>query len=163
MTIKDILLIGDPRLYEISEPVQQEELSDIAPIVAQLGEVIKEFRATYGAGRAIAAPQLGIMKRLIVMNIDEPVAIINPVIYDYSDEQFEMWDDCMSFPNLLVKVRRHQKCTMKFRDLHWEEQVWELEGDLSELMQHEYDHLNGILATMRAVDDQSLKWRRKVK
>jgi peptide deformylase len=84
MTIKDILLIGDPRLYEISEPVRQEELPEIAPIVAQLGAVIKEFRATYGAGRAIAAPQLGIMKRLIVLNIDKPVAIINPVIYDYS-------------------------------------------------------------------------------
>lgn len=159
MTIQDILLIGDPRLYEISEPVKKEEVKELEPIVAQLGQVIKEFRATYGAGRAIAAPQLGIMKRLIVLNIDEPVAIINPVIRDYSKEQFEMWDDCMSFPNLLVKVRRHQCCTMTFKDLSWEDQVWELEGDLSELMQHEYDHLNGILATMRAVDDQSLRWR----
>lgn len=163
MTIKDILLIGDPRLYEIAEPVRKEEVQDLAPVVLQLGSVIKEFRATYGAGRAIAAPQLGIMKRLIVMNIDEPVAMINPVLYDFSEEEFEMWDDCMSFPNLLVKVRRHKTCKMRFRDLNWNEQVWELEDDLSELMQHEYDHLNGILATMRTVDDQSLKWRLKVK
>ena len=159
MTIKDILLIGDPRLYQIAEAVEKEEVETLRPVVMQLGGVIKEFRATYGAGRAIAAPQLGIMKRLIVMNIDEPIAIINPILYDYSEEEFEMWDDCMSFPNLLVKVRRHLKCKMRFLDLEWKEQVWELEGDLSELMQHEYDHLNGILATMRAVDDQSMKWR----
>lgn len=159
MTLNDILLLGDPRLYEISEPVEKEEVPELKPVVAQLAGLVRQFRDKYGAGRAIAAPQLGIMKRLIVMNIDEPVAIINPVIYDYSEEQFEMWDDCMSFPNLLVKIRRHQSCKMKFRDLQWKEQVWELEGDLSELMQHEYDHLNGILATMRAIDDQSLKWR----
>ncbi len=159
MTLNDILLIGDPRLYQIAEPVAKEELSDITPKALQLADVVQQFRKTYGAGRAIAAPQLGIMKRLIVMNIDKPIAIFNPVLYDYSEETFEMWDDCMSFPNLLVKVSRHKKCKLRFRDWDWNEQIWDLEDDLSELLQHEYDHLNGILATMRAIDDQSFKWR----
>lgn len=159
MHLKDIILLGDPRLYNVCDPIQQSELPILPPIVEDMAKVILEFRAKYGAGRAIAAPQLGIMKRLIVMNIDKPIAIINPELFDKSEEMMELWDDCMSFPNLLVRLMRHQRCKMRFRDLTWQEQVWELEGDLSELMQHEYDHLNGVLATMRAMDAQSFKWR----
>ena len=65
----------------------------------------------------------------------------------------------MSFPELLVKVRRHYSLRMHFRDKNWEEQVWDLEGDMAELLQHEYDHLDGILATMRAIDEKSFRWR----
>ncbi len=160
MTINDILLLGDPRLYQIAEPVRKEEIPEITPVFLKMAGVVRQFREHYGAGRAIAAPQLGVLKRMIVMNIDRPVAIFNPVLSDYSDEMIELWDDCMSFPNLLVKVQRHKRCTLHFRDLDWKEQVWHLEDDLSELLQHEYDHLNGILATMRAIDDQSFKWRK---
>lgn len=159
MHLSDILLLGDPRLYEKCAPVEQSELESLRPVVAGLANVILEFRAKYKAGRAIAAPQLGIMKRLIVLNIDKPVAIINPEFFDKSEEMMELWDDCMSFPNLLVRLRRHRRCKMRFRDLEWQEHVWELEDDLSELMQHEYDHLDGILATQRAIDEHSFKWR----
>jgi peptide deformylase len=159
MHLEDIILLGDPRLYEKCAPVEQSELEAIKPVVDGLANVILEFRAKYNAGRAIAAPQLGIMKRLIVMNIDKPVAIINPILYDQSEEMMELWDDCMCFPNLLVRLERHRSCKMKFRDLDWSEQVWELEDSLSELMQHEYDHLDGILAISRAIDNQSFKWR----
>ena len=85
--------------------------------------------------------------------------MINPVIFDHSPELFELWDDCMSFPHLLVRLKRHSHCKIKFKDLNWEDQEWFLEGDLSELLQHECDHLDGILATMRAIDKQSFKWR----
>lgn len=159
MHLEDILQLGHPKLYESCDPIQQNELESIAPIVGQLANVILEFRAKYGAGRAIAAPQLGVMKRLVVMNIDRPIAIINPVIYERSEEMIELWDDCMSFPNLLVRLKRHKYCKMKFRDLQWQEQVWDLADDLSELMQHEVDHLDGILSTMRAIDKQAFKWR----
>lgn len=159
MHLEDILLLGDPRLYEKCAPVEKAELEDMKPIVDGLANVILEFRAKYNAGRAIAAPQLGVMKRLIVMNIDKPIAIINPILYDQSDEMMELWDDCMCFPNLLVRLERHRRCKMKFRDLDWNEHVWELEDSLSELMQHEYDHLDGILAISRAIDNQSFKWR----
>jgi len=110
-------------------------------------------------GRAIAAPQLGNMKRLIYMNIDEPVVFINPEIIAKSEETFVLWDDCMCFPNLLVKVRRHQRITIRYRDEQWNLKEWEMESDLSELLQHEYDHLEGILCTMRAIDRKSFKWR----
>lgn len=158
-TIKNILLLGDSRLYETCPPVEKSELPQVSGWVDDMAATVIAFRKQYGAGRAIAAPQLGIMRRLIVMNIDQPVAFINPVLSDFSEEQFEMWDDCMSFPNLLVKLTRHKRCKITYLDLNWEEQSLWLEDDLSELLQHEYDHLNGILATMRAIDEHSFKWK----
>jgi len=159
-TLADLLLLGDPRLYETCESVLENELPLVAGWVADLDNVIKEVRHKYGFGRAIAAPQLGIMKRLIYMNIEKPVVFINPELDDLSAEMFELWDDCMSFPNLLVKVKRHRSLTINYLDENWEPQSRRMENDLSELLQHEYDHLNGILCTMRAVDDKAFKWRK---
>ena len=158
-TLQDLLLLGDPRLYERCEPVLQPELPLVRDWVADLDNVMKEVKARYNFGRAIAAPQLGIMKRLIYMNIDRPVVFINPELLDLSDEMFELWDDCMSFPNLLVKVKRHRSLTIKYMDEQWQPREWDMKDDLSELLQHEYDHLNGVLCTMRAVDKRSFKWR----
>lgn len=157
--LSDILLLGDPRLYEICEPVLQSDLPLLKDWVADLDNVMKEVRGKYNFGRAIAAPQLGIMKRLIYMKIDKPIVFINPKFTGLSDEMFELWDDCMSFPNLLVRVRRHKSLTINYLDENWEPQVWNMENNLAELLQHEYDHLDGILCTMRAIDDYSFRWR----
>jgi peptide deformylase len=154
-----IIMLGDPRLYEVSEPVLREEVPSLLPAVRDLSEVLAEFKRTYGAGRAIAAPQIGVMKRIIFMNIDRPVAMFNPELTALSPEMFELWDDCMCFPNLLVRVRRHKTCTLTFFDETWKKHEWLLEDSLSELIQHEYDHLEGILATQRAIDDRSFAWR----
>ena len=157
--LKDLLLLGDPILYQVSDPVHYEELDSVSTWVADLHNVMEDIRSTYNFGRAIAAPQLGIMKRLIYMNIDKPVVFINPEIISKSDELIELWDDCMCFPNLLVKVIRHQRITIRYRDEQWNLKEWQMEGDLSELLQHEYDHLEGILCTMRAIDNKSYRWR----
>ncbi|WP_235299486.1 peptide deformylase [Portibacter marinus] len=158
-TIDDLLLLGNPLLYEVSEPIVESEMPFVKKWVADLHHVMEAIRAKYHFGRAIAAPQLGIMKRLIYMNIDQPTVFINPVLSNLSEEKMELWDDCMSFPNLLVKVRRHKSLTIKFRNENWQEQELEMHDDLSELIQHEYDHLEGILCTMRAIDNQSFKWK----
>jgi peptide deformylase len=158
-TLNDLLLLGDPRLYKVCEPVLQSELPQVKDLIADLANVMREVQGKYHFGRAIAAPQLGIMKRLIYMHINQPVVFINPELCDMSDDLFELWDDCMSFPNLLVKVKRHQSLTIKYLDENWQPQQWHMDGDLSELLQHEYDHLDGILCTMRAIDDRSFKWR----
>jgi len=157
--LQDLLLLGDSKLYQVSEPVLQSELSFVPGWVADLHHVMEEIRAKYHFGRAIAAPQLGIMKRVIYMNIDKPVAFINPEFTFLSDEMFEVWDDCMCFPNLLVKVKRHKELIIKYLDENWQSHEWKMSGDLSELLQHEYDHLDGILCTMRAIDEKSFKWR----
>jgi len=158
-TLSDLLLLGDPRLYQMCDPILKEELPLVNDWVADLANVMREVRTKYGFGRAIAAPQLGIMKRLIYMNIDKPVVFINPELTDLSVDLFELWDDCMSFPNLLVKVKRHSSLAINYRDENWQPQTRQMEGALSELLQHEYDHLDGILCTMRAIDDKSFKWR----
>lgn len=158
-TLDDLLVLGDPRLYEICQEVTKEELPFVKEWVEDLHNVMQEIREKYNFGRAIAAPQLGIMKRVIYMNIDKPVVFINPVLENLSEELFELWDDCMSFPRLLVKVKRHKSLTIRYLDENWQEQVWDMQDDLSELLQHEYDHLDGVLCTMRAIDNKSFKWR----
>jgi peptide deformylase len=155
--LERILLLGNPLLYEISKPVQKEEIEEVKKITGELHAALMEFREKYKAGRAIAAPQLGYLKRIIYMHIDKPVVFINPVLINKSEKMMELWDDCMSFPGLLVKVQRHEKCSIKYTGLDWQENVMDLEGSLSELLQHEYDHLDGILATMRIIDNKSLK------
>lgn len=158
-TIEDILKLGDPRLYENCEAITQEELPLVKTWVKDLHEAMEDIRKCYGFGRGIAAPQLGIMKRFFYLDLDKPYVIINPEIIDPSEEMFELWDDCMSFPNLLVKVKRHQSLTLDYLDENWEKQSWKVEGSISELIQHENDHLNGVLCTMRAIDDKSFKWK----
>jgi len=153
--VREILLLGNKELYEVSAPVEKEEVAGLKGVIADLHDTLMAYRGRYGAGRAIAAPQIGIKKRLIYMHIDEPVVFINPVLAYHDDEMMKVLDDCMSFPGLYVYVLRHQRCAIKYRDIAWKECALELEGDLSELLQHEYDHLDGILATMRAIDKHS--------
>jgi peptide deformylase len=157
--LENLLQLGNPLLYEVCKPVLPSELPLVKVWVADLHNVMQEIREKYNFGRAIAAPQLGIMKRLIYMNINKPIVFINPEFTFLSEEMFELWDDCMSFPNLLVKVKRHKNLTIKYLDENWETQEWNMTDDLSELLQHEYDHLDGILCTMRAIDEKSFKWR----
>jgi len=155
MAAREICLLGNPQLYEVSMPVREHELDAIRDIVKDLHDTLMDFRRRYGAGRAIAAPQIGVMKRLLYMHIDRPMLFVNPTLDQKSDEMIEVWDDCMCFPELLVKVKRHKSCRIQFRKLDWKEEEIDLEGDLSELLQHEYDHLEGVLAVSQAVDGQS--------
>lgn len=159
MKLDRILQLGHPLLYKVSEPVKRAELEALKPVFDDLHDIILEFRAKYRAGRAIAAPQIGVMKRIICWNVERPRVLINPELDNLSEEMMELWDDCMSFPNLLVRLKRHKRCRVRFYDENWQRQEWNLADDLSELIQHEFDHLDGILATQRAIDDRSFKWR----
>lgn len=157
--LSDLLLLGNPLLYERCSPVLETDCPEVAGWVADLHQVMEEIRDKYHFGRAIAAPQLGIMKRLIYMNIDRPVVFINPEFSFLSPELFELWDDCMSFPNLMVRIKRHSSITINYLDENFIPRVWEMSDDLAELLQHEVDHLDGVLCTMRAIDERSFKWR----
>ncbi len=158
-SIQDLVLLGDSRLYESCSEVTKQDIELIPRWTQDLHSVIEAIREQYGFGRGIAAPQLGIMKRFIYININNPWVLINPEIIEASEDMFEMWDDCMSLPSLLVKVKRHQKITVRYTDIDWNIQEVNAENDLSELLQHEIDHLNGILCTMRAINNKSFKWK----
>jgi peptide deformylase len=154
-----ILLLGDPGLYQVSLPLEKHEVPELEPVIRDMHSTLMDFRAKYGAGRAIAAPQIGILKRLIYIHIDKPLVIINPELSELSPQMMEVWDDCLCFPELFVRVKRHESCKMRFHDEKWKVHEWQLTGYMSELLQHECDHLDGILATQRAIDNKSFKWR----
>lgn len=153
--IKEILKLGNPRLYEKSMEILPSESENVKIWVEDLHDTLMDFRKTYGAGRAVAAPQIGVHKRLLYMYLDKPYIFINPSLTFPDDEKYVLWDDCMSFPGLIVKVERYKRAVIHYQDENFKPCKMELEGDLSELLQHEYDHLDGILATMRAIDNRS--------
>jgi peptide deformylase len=155
MPVKEIMLLGNPQLHGISAEVKKEEFGTMESVVQDLHDTLMEFKQKYGAGRAVAAPQIGVMNRLIYLHITEPVVYINPHLEFIGDETMVLWDDCMSFPDLFVKVRRHKKCSITYRDLTWKKHHVTYKDDMAELLQHEYDHLNGILAVSRAIDGKS--------
>ncbi len=154
--VREILKLGNPKLYEVCGEVTNEEREMVKEWVKDLHDTLMDYRKTYGAGRAVAAPQIGVPKRLLYMYTDRPYVFINPVLTFPDEEMYELVDDCMSFPGLMVRVSRHRRADIRYLDENFEPRVMHLEGDLSELLQHEYDHLDGILATMRAVDNKSL-------
>lgn len=159
MAVREILRLGNPGLFKVCRPISEVEIPFARTVVQDLSDTLFHFRERHGAGRAIAAPQIGAFVRIVFMHVGEPIAFINPRLEDLSDEMMTLWDDCMSFPDLLVKVQRHQRCTISYRDLDWMQQVMHLEGGLSELLQHEVDHLDGVLAVSRAVDGQSFAYK----
>ena len=152
---RKILRLGDPVLYETSRPVERGELEELRPVFRDMMDTILAVRRGYGFGRAIAAPQVGVQKRLICMLTDRPYVIVNPSLEFVGEEKMEVLDDCMSFPGLLVRVERYRHCILRYRDENWQEREKRMDDDMSELIQHEYDHLDGILATMRAMDSKS--------
>jgi peptide deformylase len=159
MPIRDILLLGNPQLWQSSTPVSDIHSRVTQDTIRDLAETLADFRATNGFGRAIAAPQIGVQQRIIFTNVQGGFALINPVIANASPELFELWDDCFSLPNLMVRVRRHVEITVNFTNEHGLAQSLTVNHDLSELFQHEIDHLDGVLATDRALDGRSLAMR----
>lgn len=154
--VREILKLGDPRLYEVSEPITVADKPLVSGWVEDLHDTLMDYRKTYGAGRAVALPQIGVKKRLIYLYMTRPYVIINPALTFPDGQTYTLMDDCMSFPGLMVRVERHRLADLTYLDERFAPQSMHLIGDWSELVQHEYDHLDGILATMRAVDDKSL-------
>jgi peptide deformylase len=162
MPIHDILILGNPNLWQSSTPVTDIHSRATQDLVRDLSETLANFRAENGFGRAIAAPQIGAQQRIIYTNLNGGFALINPVITHASAELFELWDDCFSLPNLMVRVRRHVEITVAFTNEHGVAKSLTVKNDLSELLQHEIDHLDGILATDRAIDGRSFAMRSEV-
>ena len=154
MAVREILLLGNPILRTRCENVKKFSDPAIKNIITDLLDTLADFRRTHRFGRGIAAPQIGVGEKITVINIDEPLVMINPAIIKRSKQKITLWDDCFSFPNLLVKIKRHMKITVRYLDEVGAKQHLEVEGGLSELLQHEIDHLNGILAVDRAIDSK---------
>jgi len=153
-----VLLLGDPRLREQSARVADHAEGGFLRDKRRLHATLAAFRAAHGFGRAIAAPQIGVARRFIALNLGEgPFTMINPEITWCSPETFTLWDDCMSFPFLLVRVRRHRSVTVRYVDDEGEtKEMAHLDPATSELLQHEIDHLDGVLAVDHALDRDAI-------
>jgi len=158
MALKDLLPHDDSRLREVCKPVSWPD-DALASELDQLHDTLEEFRKLKGFGRAIAAPQIGIMKRLIAMNLDDKrFALINPEITWHSEQQQQVWDDCLSLPEIIVHVSRYDSISLIYKNENDDLIEWEHLGpEHAELVQHEVDHLDGILMTDRAIDSNSVR------
>src|SRR5688500_7262016 len=106
-----VLLLGDPRLRVRSADVDAYD----ADAFDSLAATLDAFRKQHGFGRAISAPQIGIAQRFIAVNLGRGTFfVVNPVITWRSEETFTMWDDCMSFPDLLVRVERVRSLSLEY-------------------------------------------------
>jgi peptide deformylase len=146
-----IRTIGDPILQTKVRKLSQDEIRNDPEIknASSLGHrLLADFREHHGFGRAIAAPQFGYSIAMICLFVHgQKMTIFNPEIISKSQDTFLMWDDCFSFPDKMASVRRHKSISIAFMDEKGAGRTWiNLPKDMAELLQHEIDHLNGILA-----------------
>jgi peptide deformylase len=119
-----ILVEGDPQLRRVAQPVAAGD-AGLAATIARMAATLAGFRHRHGFGRALAAPQLGIAKRVIVVDLGAgPFAVVNPEIEWRSAEMFEVWDDCFSVPDKVVRVRRHRSISLRYRDAQLRARQW---------------------------------------
>ena len=160
MALRTILQLGDPRLREVAPPVKDPSIPEIAALVKDLADTLAHWRSTTGYGRGIAAPQLGVRQRVIFLQlpVEQPWPLVNPEIVERSEERIIVWDACLSFLSIFMQVERHRRITVRYQDLAGERHEFRAGDDrnLSELLQHEIDHLDGILAVDRISDLKSL-------
>ncbi len=164
MPARRIIQLGDPLLRTISVPVPTA--AEAAAVFEDLRDTLHEFQRTNGFGRGISAVQIGEARRLIYIELDgRSYRLRNPEFESRSEEKFRLWDDCFSFPNLMVWVERSERVRIRYQDDRGETVRLEASGPFSELLQHEMDHLDGVLAIDRAIDGNSFcmreEWERR--
>lgn len=170
MPEREILQLGNPLLWQPSALVSDIAASRTQTLIGDLSNTLAAFRERTGFGRGIAAPQIGYAQRIIFIRM-QPAgfngALVNPQIVWSSPEHMELLDDCFSFPDLMVRVSRAARIRVDYQDESGATQSIEADGDLSELLQHEIDHLDGILAVDRAVAPHALmtraEWQRQLR
>jgi peptide deformylase len=156
MPVRPVIQLGDPLLRQKALPVIDPAAPEIDSLVHDLSDTLAHWRLQTGYGRGIAAPQLGILQRVIFLKLPEanPWPLINPEIIERSKEKITVWDACLSFLSIFMQVERHRQITVRYQNLDGKTLEFEAGDDrnLSELLQHEIDHLDGILAIDRVVD-----------
>jgi peptide deformylase len=160
MAIRTVLQLGDPGLREIATRVQDPAAQQILALIEDLSDTLAYWKSKTGYGRAIAAPQIGAAVRVIFLQLPgaEPWPFVNPEITERSEEKIVVWDACLSFLSIFMQVERNREITVRYQDLHgeWHQIQAGEERNLSELLQHEIDHLDGILAVDRITDIRTM-------
>ena len=160
--IRPILKMGDPRLLRVAQPVADARAPDIARLVVDLFDTMH-----FANGAGLAAPQIGVDLRVVIFGYREPTTpnprypdadavpetiLINPVLTPLGDEIEEDWEGCLSVPGLRGVVPRHARLRYRGFDLEGRLIEREVSGFHARVVQHECDHLDGILYPMRVRD-----------
>jgi peptide deformylase len=160
MAVRTVLQLGDPGLREVAKRVSDPAAAEVRGLIEDLSDTLAYWRKSTGYGRGIAAPQIGGNVRVIFLRLPgEPAwPMVNPEITWRSEEKIVVWDACLSFLSIFMQVERHREITVRYQDLsaEWHEVRASEERNLSELLQHEIDHLDGILAVDRITDIKTM-------
>ncbi len=160
MAIREIVKMGHPALRRVAQPVGDATAPEIRALVEDMRETIEAIDAN-----GLAAPQVQVNKRVVIYRIpaqripegskQEPVpwtVMINPVLEPLTDEKKLIWERCLSLPGLYGKVPRYTQVRVSFQTLAGERVERRCRGFHAMLLQHECDHLDGILYPMRMTD-----------
>jgi peptide deformylase len=150
MTVQSTLQLGDPLLRSRCREVPDAGDPAIERLGADLADTLADWVQRTSYGRGIAAPQIGVPVRVVYLNFDGPKLLVNPVIVARSAETWEPWDACLSFSvEIFCRVRRAAWVDVTYQSPDGSHGAIRAEGELGELLQHEIDHLDGILAVDR--------------
>jgi len=158
MAVRKILRMGDQRLLEPAEPVTAFDTPELHALIADLFDTM---HAAGGVG--LAAPQIGVGLRVVVFSCESnnrypgalpvpPTILINPEITPLGDSEATAWEGCLSVPGMRGEVLRPERVRYRGFDLQGNEIVREVDGFHARVVQHECDHLDGILYPMRIHD-----------
>jgi peptide deformylase len=156
MAVRRILLLGNPILRTRCSAVKDFSSKETRNTIVDLRDTLVDFQKRCGFGRGIAAPQIGSTLNIIFVRLGRLGVLINPKIIKRSTQMIELWDDCFSFPDILVKVRRHKRIEISYVDEAGERKTLKAADALSELLQHEIDHINGVLAIDRTISKKDI-------
>lgn len=145
MTIKPLIILPDPVLRQVSVPIERVD-ETVQNLSADMLETMYD-----APGIGLAAIQVGIPRRLLVIDLSKedeekkPQVFINPEILQSSEERSVYEEGCLSIPDYYAEVERPARITVKYLGLDGKEQIIDAEGLLATCLQHEIDHLNGVL------------------
>lgn len=145
MTIKPLIILPDPILRQVSKPVEHVD-SEIARLAEDMLETMYD-----APGIGLAAIQIGVPRRMLVIDVSrededkKPMVFINPEVVTSSDERSVYEEGCLSIPDYYAEVERPATVTVRYIDREGKQQTVEADGLLATCLQHEIDHLNGVL------------------
>lgn len=145
MTIKPLIILPDPVLRQVSKPIERVD-ADIQRLSNDMLETMYD-----APGIGLAAIQIGVARRMLVIDLSkegeekQPLVFINPEIVSSSDERSVYEEGCLSIPDYYAEVERPAQVTVKYLDREGKERSVEADGLLATCLQHEIDHLNGVL------------------
>jgi len=146
-----IVAYGDPVLRTETEEINKKGSIDVRQLSEEMFETMRN-----ASGVGLAAPQIGKSIRLFIVDTspmedkkypDFKKTFINPEILEESGEEWDFEEGCLSIPGIREDITRYEKLTIRYFDEHWTEHIDEFDGMAARIIQHEFDHLEGILFT----------------